>query len=208
MNLNIYQKLLTIRSELSVIRKDKKNPFFHSNYVDINSVLELIIPKLTEYNLLLLQENGIEDGKDVIVTRVIDTDTKDEISSVIDVKCPKEKDPQAFGSGITYSRRYAIISLFALEQTDDDGHKASGHKDFKLESELSNGYVVQNGFAGNEMPMSRKNNNNGNNNSSLPASQKQRSYLVTLLKKAKQPIDLPANLSKDQASKMIGDLLE
>ena len=227
--LNIYQKLLKIRSELSVIRKDKKNPYYNSNYADINTVLEVIIPKLAEYNLLLLQRMDIKDGQDVIVTEIIDCEDestgkkiKDEeieltesIKSITAVKTIKqfkeekkidkekniithtkteiENDPQKFGSGITYSRRYALISLLALEQEDDDANLASHNKNSLGDREKHHSHP---------------------SNSSL-ASEKQINYLVSLIANKKlnqeevlssQGISKLDELTKYKASKLINSL--
>jgi hypothetical protein len=36
-------------------------------------------------------------------------------------------DPQAFGTGISYMRRYALAAMMGLYQADDDGGAASGN---------------------------------------------------------------------------------
>ena len=49
------------------------------------------------------------------------------LSTRTPVFCAKPNDPQAFGSGITYSKRYALQALLGLPTEDDDGNAATNH---------------------------------------------------------------------------------
>jgi hypothetical protein len=46
------------------------------------------------------------------------------ISSLTEVICAKQNDPQAHGSGVSYARRYGLQSLVNLGSADDDGEGA------------------------------------------------------------------------------------
>jgi hypothetical protein len=52
------------------------------------------------------------------------------ISSLTEVLCAKQNDPQAHGSGISYARRYGLQSLVNLGSADDDGESAMGRQSF------------------------------------------------------------------------------
>ena len=41
---------------------------------------------------------------------------------------PKDDSPQAYGSAITYARRYALAAMVGLAQVDDDAEAAQGRK--------------------------------------------------------------------------------
>ena len=55
-------------------------------------------------------------------TILIDAESGEEIKTSVNL--PENADPQKMGSIITYFRRFALQSLFALQAEDDDGNKA------------------------------------------------------------------------------------
>ena len=44
---------------------------------------------------------------------------------------------QQLGSAITYARRYGLVSMFGLEQEDDDGNLASGNNQKPVQKQAS-----------------------------------------------------------------------
>lgn len=150
-------KILKIQSEIGVLSKDKENPFFKSNYLDINSLLAQIQPVLDKHKIVVLQPLSNINGKPALRTLVLEEKpvfqtTENGIKQfppIIDDVIPlptetleKLKDgttiirpltSQEFGSAITYFRRYALQSLFLIQAQDDDGNHASGKKVGKLE---------------------------------------------------------------------------
>jgi hypothetical protein len=116
---NIYTKLFEAKKEIGKITKDSKNPFFKSNYFDVNSLLKEVEPILQKHKLLLLQP--IRNG--LVCTQLIDIETGECENS--DIQLPNITDPQKLGSAITYYRRYTLQSLLGLQAEDDDGNKAS-----------------------------------------------------------------------------------
>jgi hypothetical protein len=117
--MEIFKKLLKVKSELGKISKDATNPFFKSKYFDINGLLEHVEPLLSKHDLLLLQP--IIEGK--VISQIIDPETGDKVSS--EMELPSLQDPQKLGSAITYYRRYTLQSLLGLQAEDDDANKAS-----------------------------------------------------------------------------------
>lgn len=120
---NIYNKLLEAQKKIGAIKKDSDNPFFHSKYFDINSLLSVIKPVLNEAGLVITQALDVRDGKMVLVTKITDVEDSTDISAVM--LLPENLDAQKMGGAITYFRRYALQSLLALEAEDDDGNSAS-----------------------------------------------------------------------------------
>ena len=120
---NLFVKLLKVQQKMEVIMKTETNPFFKSRYADINTVLSALKPILNEVGIVLLQP--ILENK--LVTIIADADSDEQLNWVADL--PVASDPQKFGAAITYFRRYALVSLFCLEQEDDDGNKASSKSD-------------------------------------------------------------------------------
>lgn len=93
------------------------------NYADLTSVLRVVKTALATQNLTLSQPIVVEGDHLLVTTLVTDIDTGESLSFG-GPGCPIKGDPQAAGSAISYFRRYALLSLFALEQEDDDGAQA------------------------------------------------------------------------------------
>lgn len=124
---NLYEKIFQVQQEISSVKKGQTNPFFNSKYFDINELLRQLKPVLTKHNLLLIQPLTNVNGQEAIMTQIIDKDTAEMITEA--TVLPQLQDPQKMGSAITYYRRYALQSLFALEAEDDDGNLASDKSD-------------------------------------------------------------------------------
>lgn len=129
MKSNIYQKLLKVQEEVQPIKKTEDNPFFKSKYFDVNGILSALKPILTKHGLVLTQGIEAVDGRNILTTSVNNTESVDSIVST--VYLPDVIDPQKFGSAVTYYRRYALQSLFALEAADDDGNAAAEDAKFQ-----------------------------------------------------------------------------
>jgi hypothetical protein len=121
---NIYNKISKIQKEIGKLKKDKQNPFFKSNYVDINGILEQLNPLLEKEGLVLIQPLSNVEGRPALKTILTDGTDKIEETTLL----PDLQDPQKMGSAVTYYRRYSIQSLFALLAEDDDANLASGKK--------------------------------------------------------------------------------
>jgi hypothetical protein len=120
--MSIEKKLLQFQSEVDAVKKDAKNPFFKSNYVDINGVLKAIQPTLTKCGISYSQTPDIlEDGTDVLHTMIYDADKPESYIKSTSRLILGKNDMQQYGSAQTYARRYALISMLGLEAEDDDG---------------------------------------------------------------------------------------
>ena len=124
---NIYSVILQARGKIGAVSKNAKNPFFKSNYADINNVIETITPVCESLGIVFTQCPKVIDGRDVLYTRLTLQDNKEQfIDSEVRLLLPSA-DMQKLGSAITYARRYALISMFGLETEDDDGQSVSKH---------------------------------------------------------------------------------
>lgn len=118
------KKLLDFQKKVEAIKKDSQNPFFKSNYFDINSLLEEIKPLLNELGIVILQPLSHIGERTSLKTIIIDSeDGKTILES--ETLLPENIDPQKMGSSITYFRRYSLQSLLLLQAEDDDANKAS-----------------------------------------------------------------------------------
>ena len=130
--MSIYKNLLTAKKEMEAITKDSKNPFFKSNYFDVNKILSEVEPILQKNGLLLLQPIEAEWVKSVI----INVEDGEKVSS--EMHLPNLTDPQKIGSAITYYRRYTLQSLLGLQAEDDDGNLASKKNETVRKPALTN----------------------------------------------------------------------
>ena len=125
--MSIYKKLFEAKKEIGKISKDAKNPFFKSNYLSLNGLIDAVETVLEKHDLLLLQP--IKNG--AVLTTIVDVENYDKNVDCEDsmvhseMQLPNITDPQKLGSAITYYRRYTLQSLLGLQAEDDDGNKAS-----------------------------------------------------------------------------------
>lgn len=119
--MTIYEKIFESKKAIGTIVKDAKNPFFKSNYLSLNGLIEAVEVVLLNNKLLLLQP--IKDN--LVLTQIIDIETGDTVESGMSL--PNIQDPQKLGSAITYYRRYTLQSLLGLQAEDDDGNSATKH---------------------------------------------------------------------------------
>jgi len=122
----ILPKLFHVKSEMGTVSKDAKNPFFKSQYADLNSHLELIEPLLQKYGLVLLQPVVAGQTTDSVSTIIFDKDSGQSVTSSISIQ---GKDMQQLGAAVTYGRRFTLGALFGMQAVDDDGNYASGKVD-------------------------------------------------------------------------------
>lgn len=121
----ILPKLLKLQDSIETLKKDGKNPFFKSNYTTLTAVLEEVKPELTKLGLVLVQGTVAAGEKNFVRTAIYDSDSGECIDGYTEVIF-KTGDAQNQGSGISYARRYGLMSLLALSSSDDDGAAASG----------------------------------------------------------------------------------
>ena len=130
--MNNMDKILKIQSEIGVLVKTETNPFFKSKYMDINGLLEQLLPLLEKHGLTVIQPlTTIADTKAGLATIVMEGD-KEICHSVVPL--PDLQDPQKMGACITYYRRYALQSLFLLRAEDNDGNGLSTPQKGKMGS--------------------------------------------------------------------------
>lgn len=118
--------LLKAQRNMTNAVKDSKNPFFKSNYADLNAVREASHGALNTEGIVVLQpvvQN--EQGKSFVRTLLLH-ESGEYLGSDTEIVCAKQNDPQALGSAITYARRYGLQAMVSLGAEDDDGEKAMG----------------------------------------------------------------------------------
>lgn len=115
-----------VQSVLRPAVKNKKNPFFKSDYADLVAVWESCKSPLAANGLSVIQTTDVaDDGSVELITTLAHTS-----GQWIDGRYPLKaikQDPQGIGSAITYARRYALMAIIGIvTDDDDDGEHAMG----------------------------------------------------------------------------------
>ena len=110
------------QSSIEDATKGTENDYFKSKYADLSAVRDTIRKPLAENELSIAQfpttaPNGVS------VETVLMHSSGQYMSASVWVPISK-MDAHGIGSGITYARRYGLMSLLCLASEDDDGNAA------------------------------------------------------------------------------------
>lgn len=122
--------LIAAQGEMSDPVFDGYNPHFRSRYASLGQVLRHVRPALHRHGLTIVQRL---EGRPDIQDRLLITELWHVGGACLSSQMPilaARNDPQAFGSGLAYARRYAIMAMMCLasRDEDDDGERASPHQ--------------------------------------------------------------------------------
>jgi len=110
-------------AKIEAATKSANNPHFKSKYADLGSVIDAIKPALVEHGLFFTQQPTHSDGA-VAVETVLRHAGGEAISLGTVVVPVNKNDAQAYGSALTYARRYGLVTAFGVPTEDDDGNAA------------------------------------------------------------------------------------
>lgn len=122
----IVSSLIAVQSQLDNPERDAtaSGGKFEYDYTTLDNLVDLVEPVLNESGIFMSQTNDLNDGKAVLVTTLMHTSGQFIRSETL-MMIP-ERDPQEFGSAMTYARRYALSSILGLaSETDDDANRTS-----------------------------------------------------------------------------------
>lgn len=117
--------LLKAQSKMGGAVKDAKNPFFKSNYADLNAVREASLPVLNAEGITVLQPTVVIGERNYVRTLLLH-ESGEYLASDTEIIMNKANDAQSNGSGISYARRYGLQSFLNIGAHDDDGEAAVG----------------------------------------------------------------------------------
>lgn len=120
---NIASALVKAQLEMIAPKKGSVNPFFKNKYADLNDVLAAVVPALNNNGIVLLQPLVNIEGKNFVKT-VLMHESGETFESLAEIFCKNTNDAQAYGSGVTYARRYSLSSICGIGSEDDDAQKA------------------------------------------------------------------------------------
>lgn len=122
------------QSEIDSASFDKVNPHFKSRYASYEAIREACRDPLSKYALAVTHHMHVSEGKRILITQLSHASGQWMRSYLM---IPQDKEtPQAMGSAITYSKRYALSAFLAIgSDEDDDGEVAE--KEYREAAKLS-----------------------------------------------------------------------
>lgn len=111
-------------ADLEGVQKNKNNPGLKgAKYADLSAVIEALEP-IKAYGLWYRQQPK-RDADGALIETFYIHESGEELSAGETFVPASKRDPQGFGSALTYCRRYALMTAFGLAAEDDDGHAAT-----------------------------------------------------------------------------------
>ena len=128
----LFAAISKCQAQMEGAKKDSENPFFKSNYADLEACWAACRKPMTDNGLAIIQLTmpGVQTVK---VQNVLCHVSGQWISSITEVT-PVKRDPQATGSAITYARRYGLMAILGIAPEDDDGNASSHAGQSKVDS--------------------------------------------------------------------------
>lgn len=129
----ISEALAKAQGEFSPVLRDKtvtvtmrSGGKYTFSYAPLESILHAVKSALSKHGLSLTQAMVVQDGKDYVETTLRHSSGQS-ISNRIPLFV-KDEGPQAYGSALTYARRYGVTLLLCVSaDDDDDGNAAEGN---------------------------------------------------------------------------------
>lgn len=111
-------------AEIEGVQKNKDNPGLRgARYADLSAVIEALEP--IKAHGLWYRQQPKRDADGALIETFYIHESGEELSAGETFVPANKKDPQGFGSALTYCRRYALMTAFGLAAEDDDGHAAT-----------------------------------------------------------------------------------
>lgn len=129
---NLFKSLAAFQQEVPVIHKATQG--FGYSYADLPAIFDKINPLLAKHGLGFTQLLNTKEGINYLDTMVFHIESGECIESRTEIPSVQLKgmnDYQAFGSGVTYYRRYSISAILRLvtdKDTDASGEQVKTEK--------------------------------------------------------------------------------
>jgi hypothetical protein len=125
-NINELAAALAIaQGQITGALKGETNSFFNSKYADLASVWDACRKSLSEQGLAVIQTTDVVTEGSITLVTTLAHKSGQFVRGVMTMS-PKDKTPQAFGSCLTYMRRYGLAAIVGVAQVDDDANAATG----------------------------------------------------------------------------------
>jgi hypothetical protein len=117
--------LAIAQGQIEDATKSSKNDFYKSKYADLASVRAAIRQPFADNGLSVVQFPRTVSGGVEVETMLLHSSGEFMAETLF---MPVKHEPHPIGSGISYARRYALMSIANLAADDDDGNAAQTAK--------------------------------------------------------------------------------
>lgn len=130
----LHSALATAQGEFEPIKRDKivtvtmkSGGKYSFSYAPLESILHAVVPALSKNGLSLTQAaKCLDSGKEFVETTL--RHARGEVLTNMIPIFVRDDGPQAYGSALTYARRYGVTLLLCISaDDDDDGNAAEGN---------------------------------------------------------------------------------
>ncbi len=119
---NLAAALVAIQQERPEILKNRDGHNY--KYADLDQTLDAIMPVISKHGVSFIAKPKVDEhGKPVLYYKATHAASGEFEDGEMPLLLGKA-DMQAYGSSLTYARRYAVQAVFNLAAEDDDGRKA------------------------------------------------------------------------------------
>lgn len=132
--IELIQALVKAQAEFQPAKKSATNPLFESSYATLDDVIMSVKDILAKNGLCVIQPLSTTENGFVLETILIHISgewTGTQITIPLLGTNRGTNALQAFGSSLTYTRRYMLASLLCLSSEDDDDGNESGQTTIK-----------------------------------------------------------------------------
>lgn len=119
---NLAEALSKAQGQIDDATKTGINPHFRSKYADLAAVRSVIREPLAVNDIAIVQLPRTLNGEVEVETMLVHK-SGEYISETLRLPVGKW-DAHGIGSGISYARRYGLLSILSLAAADDDGNEA------------------------------------------------------------------------------------
>lgn len=123
---NLYKSLIEFQKEFKGMKPDATNPFFKSNYITLDGILEETRPLLVKNGLAVIQNAFSDDEGNMCLKTILIHESGESLETETMKMKPQKDDAQQRGSIVTYMKRYQLGALLGIcESVDDDANVAT-----------------------------------------------------------------------------------
>ncbi|MEY8441839.1 ERF family protein [Lactobacillaceae bacterium 24-114] len=160
----IIAALVKFHENLKRPSKNGNNPYLNNDYVTLEAVQNAVDEASKGTGLTYIQQVfDLNGSNDKAVQTTILHESGETLTSGPLTLSPQKKDPQGYGSALTYEKRYQLSAMFGISsELDDDGNKASGAAN--KNNQKQNAYPQRQYQQGRNTGFQQNRNYNGGNN--------------------------------------------
>lgn len=139
----LFGAMAKFRSQLVQPAKDSKNPYFKSDYVSLEGVMNAVDKAINGTGLSYIQEVTSDESTVSVSTVILHESGQFLEQEPLTIPASK-KDAQGFGSSNTYARRYSLETAFGISaEIDDDGNAGTEAVKKQIRNQKSSPKPVQ-----------------------------------------------------------------